>query len=233
MVWRNNVDRIAVLASGGLDSSVLLADEAKSAVVFPIYVRCGLAWEDEEWKALNAFVKALNSPNVMRPTTLSVPVAPMYGDHWSVGANGVPGAEEPDTSVFLPGRNILLIGLAAVWCSTHKVDCVGIGSLGGNPFPDASLDFFQTFASALSTGLDHHVKVKASFRDLHKSAVIRRFEHLPLQLTLSCMAPANGRHCGQCNKCSERQVAFERSGVVDITDYLVERPNSDLQRVSP
>jgi 7-cyano-7-deazaguanine synthase len=233
MVGRNSVERIAILASGGLDSSVLLADEAKSAVVFPVYVRCGLAWEDEEWKALSAFLKALNSPNVMQPTTLSVPVAPMYGDHWSVGANGVPGAEEPDTSVFLPGRNILLIGLAAVWCSTHHVDCVGIGSLGGNPFPDASIDFFQSFASALSTGLGHSVTVKASFRDLRKSAVIKRFEHLPLVLTLSCMAPSHGLHCGQCNKCSERQVAFKRSGVIDTTHYLAGRANSDLQRVSP
>jgi 7-cyano-7-deazaguanine synthase len=226
------VDRIAVLASGGLDSSVLLADEAKSAVVYPIYVRCGLAWEDEEWKALNAFVNALSSPNVMRLTTLSVPVAPMYGDHWSVGAS-VPGADEPDTSVFLPGRNILLIGLAAVWCSTHNVDCVGIGSLGGNPFPDASIDFFQSFASALSAGLGHSVKVKASFRDLRKSAVIKRFEHLPLELTLSCMAPTHGRHCGQCNKCSERQVAFERSGVADLTGYVTGRANSESHSVSP
>jgi 7-cyano-7-deazaguanine synthase len=226
------VDRIAVLASGGLDSSVLLADEAKSALVYPIYVRCGLAWEDEEWRSLNAFVNALSSPNVMRLTTLSVPVAPMYGDHWSVGAS-VPGADEPDTSVFLPGRNILLIGLAAVWCSTHNVDCVGIGSLGGNPFPDASIDFFQSFASALSTGLGHSVKVKASFRDLRKSAVIKRFEHLPLELTMSCMAPTHGRHCGQCNKCSERQVAFERSGVADLTDYVTGRPNSESHRISP
>jgi len=226
------VNSIAVLASGGLDSSVLLADEAKSSVVYPVYVRCGLGWEDEEFKALNAFVHALSSPNVMRPTTLSVPVAPMYGNHWSVGAS-VPGADGPDTSVFLPGRNILLICLAAVWCSTHNVDCVGIGSLGGNPFPDASIDFFQSFAVALSTGLGHSVKVKASFRDLRKSAVIQRFQHLPLELTLSCMAPKGARHCGECNKCSERQVAFERSGVADLTDYARGRTKSESHRVAP
>jgi 7-cyano-7-deazaguanine synthase len=226
------VNSIAVLASGGLVSSVLMADEAKSAVVYPVYVRCGFAWEDEEFKALNAFVNALSSPNVVRPTTLSVPVAPMYGNHWSVGAS-VPGADEPDTSVFLPGRNILLIGLAAVWCSTHNVDCVGIGSLGGHPFPDASIDFFQSFAVALSTGLGHSVKVKASFRDLRKSAVIQRFQHLPLELTLSCMAPKGARHCGECNKCSERQVAFERSGVADLTDYARGRIKSESHRVAP
>jgi 7-cyano-7-deazaguanine synthase len=119
------LERIAILTSGGLDSSVLLAEEAKTAEVYPIYVRCGLAWEDAERKALDAFLNALTSPNVKPVTTLSAPVRAMYGDHWSVGADGVPGADEPDTSVFLPGRNILLIGLAAVWCSTHNVFRIG------------------------------------------------------------------------------------------------------------
>jgi 7-cyano-7-deazaguanine synthase len=213
------LDRIVVLTSGGLDSSVLLAQEAKTAEVHPIYVRCGLAWEDAERKALDSFLNALNSPNVRPVTTLSAPVHAMYGNHWSVGSEGVPGAEEPDTSVFLPGRNILLIGLAAVWCSTHNVFRVGIGSLGGNPFPDATPDFFEKFAAALTSGLGHFVEVKAAFRDLHKWDLIKRFHSLPLELTLTCMAPIEGVHCGLCNKCRERQVAFDRSGVPDPTNY--------------
>ena len=139
----------------------------------------------------------------------------------------------PDTSVFLPGRNILLIGLAAVWCSTHNVFRIGIGSLGGNPFPDATPDFFQKFAAALTSGLDHVVEVKATFRELHKSDVIRRFRDLPLELTLTCMAPRDGKHCGQCNKCRERQVAFARSGVVDPTSYARRRTNLGIENVSP
>jgi 7-cyano-7-deazaguanine synthase len=227
------LDRIAVLTSGGLDSSVLLAEEAKTAEVYPIYVRCGLAWEDAERKALDSFLNALNDPNVRPVTTLSAPVRAMYGDHWSVGADGVPGADEPDTSVFLPGRNILLIGLAAVWCSTHNVFRIGIGSLGGNPFPDATPDFFQKFAAALTSGLDHVVEVRAAFRELHKSDVIKRFHNLPLELTLTCMAPLEGIHCGQCNKCRERQVAFARSGVSDGTVYARGARNLGLQNVSP
>ena len=188
--------------------------------------------EDAERKALDAFLSALNSPHVMPVTTLSAPVRAMYGDHWSVGADGVPGADEPDTSVFLPGRNILLIGLAAVWCSTHDVFCIGIGSLGGNPFSDATPDFFYKFAAALTSGLDHVVEVKAAFRELHKSDVIRRFKHLPLELTLTCMAPLDGLHCGRCNKCRERQVAFARSGVADRTAYAGGITNFGLQNVS-
>ncbi len=214
------MDRIAVLSSGGLDSSVLLAEEAKTAEVYPIYVRCGLAWEEMEHEALAVFLRSLNHPHVKAVTTLSAPIETMYGGHWSVSGDSVPGAEESDSSVYLPGRNILLVGLAAVWCSTHEVSRIAIGSLAGNPFPDATPKFFSDFASALSSGLDHPIDVKAGFRDLHKWEVIGQFRHLPLESTLTCMAPRGLRHCGQCNKCSERQVGFEKAGVPDPTDYV-------------
>jgi 7-cyano-7-deazaguanine synthase in queuosine biosynthesis len=38
----------AVLLSGGLDSAVLLAEEAAADTVQPIYVSVGLAWEEAE-----------------------------------------------------------------------------------------------------------------------------------------------------------------------------------------
>ncbi len=211
---------IAVLASGGLDSSVLVADQARSAEVYPIYVQWGLAWEASERVALESFLAALNNHRVMPLTTLSVPIAAMYGDHWSVTGKGIPGLEEPDSAVFLPGRNVLLIGLAAVWCSTHDVTRIAIGSLGGNPFPDATPEFFRDFARILGAGLDHQVQVEAPYRDLHKSEIIRRFSGLPLELTLTCMAPKAGQHCGRCNKCGERRLAFQQAGVPDRTVYL-------------
>jgi 7-cyano-7-deazaguanine synthase len=213
------LDRIAVLSSGGLDSCVLLAEEAKTAEVYPIYVRCGLAWEEMEREALGVFLRALGDPHVKAVTTLSAPIDTMYGNHWSVSGDTVPGAEESDSSVYLPGRNILLIGLAAVWCSTHDVSRIAIGSLAGNPFSDATPKFFSDFASALSSGLNHPIEMKAAFRELRKWELIRQFQHLPLESTLTCMAPRGLRHCGQCNKCRERQVGFAKAGVQDPTDY--------------
>jgi 7-cyano-7-deazaguanine synthase len=215
-----SMNRIAVLASGGLDSSVLVADQARNAEVFPIYVQWGLAWEATERDALQSFLAALNNSRVMPLTTLSVAIGAMYGEHWSLSGKGVPGLEEPDSAVFLPGRNILLIGLAAVWCSTHDVSRIAIGSLGGNPFPDATPEFFRDFAHIVSAGLGHNVQVEAPYRDLHKSEIIQRFSDLPLQLTLTCMAPRDGKHCGRCNKCGERRLAFRQAGVPDRTEYL-------------
>ena len=96
---------------------------------------------------------------------------------------------------------------------------ISIGSLGGNPFPDATPEFFETFAATLSTGLGHKILVDAPYRGLTKSDIIKRFRELPLELTLTCMAPTDGRHCGRCNKCGERRNAFRESGVPDRTVY--------------
>ena len=51
----------AVLSSGGLDSGALLAHMSKRGPVYPIYIRSGLPWEDEEILALKEFSKALVS----------------------------------------------------------------------------------------------------------------------------------------------------------------------------
>ena len=191
-------------------------------MVTPIYVRKGLAWEDAEHAALLAFVKALGNPNVKPVTTLSVPVRQIYGRHWSVTGQDVPSYDAPDGAVYLPGRNVLLLGLTAVWCSIHGVSRISIGTLGGNPFSDATPAFFESFASVLSQGLGHRILVEAPYRGGSKSQLIRTHSHLPLELSLTCIAPSNGKHCGNCNKCRERREAFVEAGVEDKTAYAKE-----------
>jgi 7-cyano-7-deazaguanine synthase len=44
---------------------------------------------------------------------------------------------------------------------------------------------------------------------------------MPLDLTFSCIRPADDLHCGECNKCAERQAAFHAAGMRDKTRYAV------------
>jgi len=99
------------------------------------------------------------------------------------------------------------------------VSRIAIGSLGDDPFPDASPDFFRAFGSVLSQGLAHQVAVEAPYRGLHKHDLIRDNRHLPLELTMTRLAPKGGVHCGACNKCDERQRAFAEAGIPDRTRY--------------
>ena len=217
----NPVTKVAVLASGGLDSCVLLYDQAHAYDVVPLYIEQGLAWEPEEQKALARFVERLAHPRVSLPVVLPFPVTGLYGSHWSVTGVGVPAADEPDEEVFLPGRNVLLFSAAAIWCHANGVHAIAVGSLAGNPFPDATPEFFSDLAQLLSTALSHEITIETPFRHATKEEIIQRYQQLPLAVTLTCNAPQDGLHCGQCNKCNERQTAFRKAGIQDQTHYAV------------
>ena len=123
--------------------------------------------------------------------------------------------------MYLTGRNLVLLSKAAVYCAQQGIGTIAIGTLAGNPFPDATSDFFRTFARAVSLGLAFEITIEAPFMHMHKAEVIRLGHELgvPLELTLSCMNPREGDHCGQCSKCRERRDAFHEAGIEDLTRY--------------
>jgi 7-cyano-7-deazaguanine synthase len=148
-----------------------------------------------------------------------LPVADLYGKHWSLTGQGVPDAETPDAAVFLPGRNVLLLSKAILWCHLHAVGAVALAPLGSNPFPDATPEFFTAYEDVLSRAVGGAVRVLRPYATLHKTEVMHRGRGLPLELTFSCIRPAAKRHCGRCNKCAERRRAFAEAGLADPTSY--------------
>jgi len=213
---------VCVLVSGGLDSCVLLATLARRyREVYPVFIRHGLVWEQAELTHLRKFPQAARIPRIQTLTVLESPVRDLYGEHWSTTGRKVPGSKTPDKAVYLPGRNLLLLSKAAVFCALRQIDTIAVGSLGHNPFPDATPKFFRDFAKAANEALTSHVRIIAPFRALTKEQVVRRGLRLklPLHLGFSCIAPKNGLHCGRCNKCAERQKAFRVVGVKDLTRY--------------
>ena len=131
----------------------------------------------------------------------------------------MPHARTRDEAVYLPGRNLLLLSKAAVFCGLHKIDAIAIGSLDHNPFPDATPRFFRDFAALAGDALGFRIKVVAPLRTLRKEVVLRRGKWLPLHLSFSCLVPRRGLHCGRCNKCAERRRAFREAGAKDLTRY--------------
>ena len=217
-------ERVCVLASGGLDSAVLVAVLARRHQVHPVYVRCGLAWERAEEAALRRFLRALGAQrrrHLAPLVRLELPVAPLYGrQHWSLSGRGVPGPRAALASNYLPGRNLLLGSLAAVHCARARIPALALALLGDNPFPDATPGFLRDFGRCASHALGAPIRVRAPFHRLAKDAVIRLGRDLPLGLTLSCARPRGLRHCGRCTKCAERRTAFARAGVADPTTYV-------------
>jgi 7-cyano-7-deazaguanine synthase len=222
----------AVLLSGGLDSVVLVAEEAARGEVQPIYVSVGLAWERAEQAMVARVLAAPPIAGHVRPlATLSVDMQDVYAaTHWAVTGNP-PGYHTPDEDVYLPGRNLILLGKAGVYCAAAGLHRLVLGTLSHNPFPDATPEFRDAMARALTLGLAHEVHIEAPYAGISKAGVIRRGAALgvPFDLTLSCMKPlikVRGEpivHCGTCSKCRERHDAFLECGIVDPTAYADEQ----------
>jgi 7-cyano-7-deazaguanine synthase len=209
-----------VLVSGGLDSAVLLAEAVRAyPAVYPLYVRVGSFWEEAEEAHLRRFLAAIAGPALRPLVVLEQPVADLYGPHWSLTGDNVPGPDTPDAAVYLPGRNVLLLAKPLLWCLLNGVPELATAPLGSNPFPDATPEFYDTFAAAVGRAVGGSVRVLRPYADLSKTDVLRRAAGLPLGETFSCIRPVGGRHCGRCNKCAERQTGFAAAGMTDPTVY--------------
>jgi 7-cyano-7-deazaguanine synthase len=201
---------------------VLVTDLAAHGVVHPIYVAAGLAWEDQERAVLTQALAALADQSRLAPLhVLDASVRDIYAPaHWSL--TGTPPAyDTPDEDVYLVGRNVVLISKASVYCALHQLPRLCLGPLAGNPFPDATPEFFAAIGAALSLGLAHRLTVEAPYRTWTKADVIRRGQAIgaPMALTLSCMNPVGTTHCGACSKCRERHEAFIEAVGEDSTTY--------------
>ena len=219
-----------VLLSGGLDSAVLAAHEAREAPVQPVYVSVGLAWEAAECAMIDRLLAAPAFQGRVAPIVrVEFTMRDVYPPtHWAI--RGVPPAyDTPDEDVYLTGRNLVLLTKAGVVAARTGARRIALGPLAGNPFPDARPAFFEAMAGALSLGLDHPLDIATPFLDWQKEDVIRRGVELrvPLELTMSCMNPVSGplpRHCGVCSKCRERRDGFAAAGVADPSAYANRSP---------
>jgi 7-cyano-7-deazaguanine synthase len=196
--------------------------------VAAFYISVGFAWEAEEIAmAARLFARPpfTGSFEILRFDMSDV----FPPTHWAIRGEP-PAFDTPDEDVYLDGRNVILLSKAAVYAARaasapKPAIRLLLGTLAGNPFPDATPAFFDALSRALSLGLGTAIAIEAPFAALHKSDVIRRGIELgvPLELTLSCMQPKDGLHCGKCSKCRERRDAFREAGVEDPTTYR-ERP---------
>ena len=220
MCFPSEPQRIGLLLSGGLDSCILLGTLLKRGHrVLPIYLESGLIWQKAELSSLRRFLGALDDQTIEPLAVLEMPVHDIYGGHWSLTGRGVPDAASSDQSVYLPARNALLLVKASVCCRVHEVEDLAIGVLGTSPFADAGPDFFAQFTKAMNMSLDAPIRLHRPFANVSKREVMELGRDLPLEWTFSCLSPRQQLHCGQCNKCAERRLAFREMGRPDYTQY--------------
>ena len=216
-------DTIAVLCSGGITSLGLLEELAKKfKQIVPVYVVCGFIWEPAERFWLRRFHRQMKKRHnsVGDIIDISLPIKTIYRrGYWATDGGEVPGLYASESAIELPGRNTLLLSTSAVFCQTHGVSDLAIGTVSTSKAADAKPNFLKTFEDLAKIGLHTKVKIQTPLANMKKGGIIKKFDDLPWDATFSCINPQGHNHCGNCFKCGERQRVFEESGAKDPTRY--------------
>lgn len=212
--------KICVLLSGGLDSALLIQKALKeNHAVYPLYVACGLLWEEREQQATQNLLQELSHPNLAPLKVVTYPLKKLFPKHWGFHTHEIPNAKSPDEDVYIPGRNLLLLTQSVLYSEAKDLQEIWLGTLKGNPFSDATKDFFATYAKAADLALKRKIKIQTPFANFYKDELIARYPGFPYELTLSCLQSQDGTHCGACNKCEERRHYFAKANIADPTRY--------------
>jgi len=156
----------------------------------------------------------------------------LYGDSNVLTSSKQKIPSKFDYSIVVPIRNAVFLSIASAWAFTINAKMVVYGAhTGDKNYPDCRPIFSRKLESAfnqgeidgIKSGLRKQIKIwspysqKLSKSDLLKTGY-RDLGDLIFQ-TWSCYSNKKF-HCGNCESCNNRKIAFEKSGIKDKTKYL-------------
>jgi 7-cyano-7-deazaguanine synthase len=223
-----------VLASGGLDSTTVLAlARARGFAVHALTVDYGQRHR-RELAAARRVARALGA---VEHRVVAIDLRAFGGSALTSDAIRVPkgrpvraiGRGIPVT--YVPARNTLLLALALAWAETLGAwDLfLGVNAVDYSGYPDCRPGFLRAFQRLAGLATKAGVEGRARFRihapllRMTKARIIRTGLALGVDygLTHSCYDPApGGRACGRCDACRLRLNGFAEAGAEDPVAYV-------------
>jgi 7-cyano-7-deazaguanine synthase len=217
---------VIILASGGIDSTVLLASAKRHEhEAIALFVDYGQRSANQEWQSVQRLAKGQYGYN---PARIEIDPRPFGSSiligHWNdptepeFSGDPVELAERIRNPLDVPFRNGVLISLAVaeavrhayteVWIGTHRS---GLEKQGLAPFyPDCSPSFLSHTAMAISAATENRVDLITPLQSMFKEDVIKLGDELkvPWQMTYSCYV-GKRNPCGTCLQCQDRNKYLE------------------------
>ncbi len=137
-----------------------------------------------------------------------------------------------DYSIVVPIRNAIFLSVAAAWAFSFKASLVAYGAhTNDKRYPDCRPAFSKKLESALNEGeidgiklgLRNKIQIWTPYlAGLSKSTLIKagykKFGNNIFK-TWSCYSNKT-THCGRCESCNNRKIAFLQAKIKDKTRYL-------------
>ena len=135
-------------------------------------------------------------------------------------------------SIVVPIRNAVFLSIASAWAFTLNASLVVYGAHTGDKFyPDCRPTFAKKLESAfnqgeidgINSGLRKNIEIWSPYRKrLSKSDLLKTGAKVlgdSIFKTWSCYSNKK-YHCGVCESCNNRKIAFQKAGIKDKTKYL-------------
>ena len=138
-----------------------------------------------------------------------------------------------DYSIVAPIRNAIFLSIASAWAFSKKSQLVAYGAhLGDVRYPDCRPTFARLLSKALNEGeidgikigLRKKIRIWSPFMDnLSKSDLLKNgYKELGEEIFKSWSCYGNTKiHCGKCESCNNRKLAFSKSKILDKTKYMI------------
>ncbi|AXB46118.1 7-cyano-7-deazaguanine synthase QueC [Amycolatopsis tucumanensis] len=220
-------EHVVVIASGGLDSTVLaywLA--ARHSRLTLLSFDYGQRHRIELDHAAE-IARLLDSPHrIIDLTSLGTLLTGCALTDTSVAVPDGHYTDESMAATVVPNRNAIMLDIAVSVATSVRADAVAFGAHAGDHaiYPDCRPEFVERFARSVQAAneglLVPDFQVLAPFLTLSKTDVVRVGEALevPFARTWSCYR-GQDVHCGTCGTCTERREAFRGNDIIDPTVY--------------
>jgi 7-cyano-7-deazaguanine synthase len=136
-----------------------------------------------------------------------------------------------DYSIVAPIRNAIFLSIASAWAFSKKAELVAYGAhLGDMRYPDCRPGFAKLLSEALNEGeidgiklsLRKKIRIWSPFMEnLSKSDLLKNgYTDLGEYIFKSWSCYGSMKiHCGKCESCNNRKLAFYQSEILDKTQY--------------
>lgn len=222
--WYVSQMRKVVIVSGGLESSVVLAQVACSgAHAHALFVDYGQRAVDLERRSVVR--QCLKHGAALHEVTLGalfLEYSFLSDPHVRVFKSD---RVEARTAHILPFRNLFILSLAASLAATVSARHIvtGFDFREGSPGAprDTSKEFTQRFEEAVRAASDFgSIEIENPVMGFSKKEVVLLGESLAVDWSLSWSCyNGDSVHCGECGACVARKRGFLEAGISDPTEY--------------
>lgn len=229
---KNHRYDLAILASGGLDSTTLLYDaftKYDTDKVLAVTMNYGQRHYLQElvcvrYHCKNLGFELVEMNDIVIPHQVGHPLMiPPIGvrpdsiphleysqqDHYYGVADAVP--------TYVPNRNMILLALLGAEAVVNEIPTIWYGAHAGDAedgaYPDCAPQFVEGMRAAF---LEQGVVLDAPFIKCNKADIVERAIALnvPMEHTWSCYEGGD-KPCGVCGTCRQRAAAFKKHGLED------------------